>query len=94
MKQEHNLYTVGQVEMRSWFIKQNYLLTSKWLTEMVDGSMVDDEQKEKMAFSIELESLKQFSNNNTQKDDEYSYLINENKNLKIKIENIIIENDI
>ena len=32
------------------FIKQNYLLTSKWLTEMVDGAMVDDEQKEKMAF--------------------------------------------
>lgn len=32
------------------FLKQNYLLTSKWLTEMVDGAQVDDEQKERMAF--------------------------------------------
>lgn len=31
-------------------IKQNYLLTSKWLTEMVDGAMVDDEQKKKWHF--------------------------------------------
>lgn len=31
-------------------LKQSYLLTSKWLTEMVDGATADDEQKEKMSF--------------------------------------------
>ena len=32
------------------FLKQNYLLTSKWLTEMVDGVPVDAHQKERMSF--------------------------------------------
>ena len=31
-------------------LKHNYLLTSKWLTDMVEGSMVDEEQKTRMAF--------------------------------------------
>lgn len=32
------------------YIKQYYLLTSKWMTQLVDGVVVDDESKEKMAF--------------------------------------------
>lgn len=36
------------------FLKQNYLLTSKWLTEMVDGAQVDEEQKERMAFFTQI----------------------------------------
>ncbi len=32
------------------YIKQSYLLSSKWLTEVIDGAVIDDEHKEKMAF--------------------------------------------
>ncbi|MDK2126068.1 class I poly(R)-hydroxyalkanoic acid synthase [Parachitinimonas caeni] len=32
------------------YVKQYYLLTSKWLNQLVDGAMLDDASKERMAF--------------------------------------------